>query len=275
LEVYSFYIETEHGVVQGKFPVIDQVEIAQDAYRITIESETIARESQPGQFVQLRISEGIDPLLRRPFSIHRVQRNKNCLDLFYKVVGRGTHLMKTFKKGDTVDLMGPLGKGFAVDRNFPQAVIVAGGMGSAPIFFLIDELLADGKKVALYWGVKEKREIYSLSELKKASVEVHIATEDGSMGHEGMVTDLFKSSIHIHKNNDSLRGFVCGPKGMIRAMQKIAEKTRFQWQVSMEERMACGVGVCMGCGVKMKSGITEMACTDGPVFNLSEVSFDG
>ncbi len=260
-------------MIQGKFPIIDQIEITHNTYRITIESEIIARGSQPGQFVQLRVNEGIDPLLRRPFSIHRVYRNKNSLDLFYKVVGRGTHLMRSFKKGDFIDLIGPLGKGFVIDDNFKQAVIVAGGMGSAPMFFLIDELLNAGKKVALYWGAKNKEEIYHLSELKKANVEVNITTEDGSMGEKGMITDQFESSIHIH-NNVSLRGVICGPKGMIWAMQKIAEKTRYPWQVSMEERMACGMGVCMGCGVKMKSGIHKMTCSDGPVFDLSEVLLD-
>jgi dihydroorotate dehydrogenase electron transfer subunit len=264
----------EHRVIQGKFPVIDQVEITHNTYRITIESEVIARESQPGQFVQLRINESIDPFLRRPFSIHRVHRNKNSLDLFYKVVGRGTHLMRAFKKGDSVDLTGPLGKGFMIDGDFQQAVIIAGGMGSAPLFFLIDELLSAGKKVTLYWGLKIKDEIYRLSELKKANVEVFITTEDGSMGNKGMITDLFVSSIHLYQNSDSFRGFVCGPKGMIRAAQKIAEKTRFPWQVSMEERMACGMGVCMGCGIKMKNGMHQMVCSDGPVFDLSEVLFD-
>jgi dihydroorotate dehydrogenase electron transfer subunit len=261
-------------VVQGRFPVIDQAEITPQTYRITIESEIIVRQSQPGQFVQLRIHEGIDPLLRRPFSIHRVHRNRNILNLLYKVVGRGTDLMRSFKKGDTVDLLGPLGKGFEIDRDFQQALIVAGGMGSAPMFFLIDELMNAGKKVILYWGAKNKNEIYQLSELKKTDAEVHITTDDGSMGHKGMITDLFESSIHLHQNSDSFRGFICGPKGMIRAMQKIAERTRFSWQVSMEERMACGIGVCMGCGIKMKSGMHQMVCSDGPVFDLSEVLFD-
>ena len=262
-------------MIQGRFPVIDQVEITPQIYRITIESEIIARQSQPGQFVQLRIHEGIDPLLRRPFSIHRVHRDRNTLDLFYKIVGRGTHLMRSFKKGDTVDLLGPLGKGFVIDRDFQQAVIVTGGMGSAPMFFLIDELLDAGKKIVLYWGARSKNEIYQLSELKKTNVEVHITTDDGSMGHQGMVTDLFESSLPSLQNSGTFRGFVCGPKSMIQVMQKIAEKTRFSWQVSMEERMACGIGVCMGCGVKMKSGMLPMVCSDGPVFDLSEVLFDG
>ncbi len=262
-------------MIQGQFLVIDQIEIAHNMYRITIESDVIARGSQPGQFVQLRINEGIDPLLRRPFSIHRVHRDKKTLDLFYKVVGHGTDLMRSFKKGNTVDLLGPLGKGFVIDRNFQQAIVVAGGMGSAPMFFLIDELLCAGKKVTLYWGVKNKDEIYCIPEFKKANVEVCVTTEDGSMGHKGIITDLFESSIHIHKNKDSIRGFICGPKGMIRAMQKIAEKTGYLWQVSLEERMACGMGVCMGCSVKMKNGTNKMVCSDGPVFDLSEVLFDG
>ena len=262
-------------MIQGRFPVIDQIEITKHIFRITIQSKEIARECRPGQFVQVRVNDGIDPLLRRPFSIHRVQRDKESLDLFYKVVGRGTQLMQLLKKGDVIDLIGPLGNGFLINRDFQQAIIIAGGMGSAPMFFLIDELLNAGKKIILFWGVKDKSEVYNLPELKKNNMEIHISTENGSMGYKGIITDIFKSSLHLFNKPNSMKGFVCGPKGMIRSLQSVVGETPFQWQVSMEEKMACSMGVCMGCGIKIKSGIHKMVCSDGPVFDLSEVVLDG
>jgi dihydroorotate dehydrogenase electron transfer subunit len=258
-------------VIHAQFPVVNQIEITKNIYRLTVTSEPIVRECHPGQFVQVRVNDGIDPLLRRPLSIHRVYRDRNTLDLLYRVVGCGTHRMRFLGKGDRIDLMGPLGKGFRIDRDFRQAVIVVGGMGSAPLFFLIDELIRAGKNIVLYWGVKDKSEIIDLPELKKNGVEVHVTTENGSIGHKGLITDLFSASLHIYDKMHSIRGFVCGPKEMIRAMQTIASKTPFQWQVSLEERMACGIGVCQGCGVKMKDGEYKMVCSDGPIFDLSEV----
>jgi len=111
--------------------------------------------------------------------------------------------------------------------------------------------------------------------LKNSGVDVSIATEDGSMGEEGLVTGILQSFLVEHKADHSVKGFVCGPGGMLKQVQKMAETTVFDWQVSLEERMACGIGVCMGCGVKMKQGGYKMVCSDGPVFNLGEILLDG
>lgn len=255
--------------------VLKQIEITGDIYRMSLKAVEIAQECQPGQFVHLRVSQGMDPLLRRPFSIHRVNREKGEVEILYRVVGRGTEMMREAKNGHVFQLMGPLGRGFSVGGSFSHALVVVGGMGSAPVFFLIDELVALGKCVTLLWGVSEGGEIFDLSNLKESGVEVKLATEDGSVGKKGLVTDILKPFLIGHRENLSTEGFVCGPKAMLKRIQEMAGETEFNWQVSLEERMACGVGVCMGCAVKMKQGDYRMVCSDGPVFDLKEIVCDG
>jgi dihydroorotate dehydrogenase electron transfer subunit len=258
-----------------KAKVLNQTKIKEDIYVMSMEARYIARESRPGQFLHLRVSNGIDPLLRRPFSIHQVDREKGTIEIIYRVVGRGSKLMQRASEGDIIDLMGPLGRGFDLEGSFEKALIVAGGMGIAPVFFLIRELLDSGKKAKLLWGVREANEIFSLTKLKISGVDVELATEDGSLGHKGVVTDLLRFFLEDNKGDRSYRGFVCGPQGMLKEIQSIAYQGVFDWQASFEQRMACGAGVCMGCGVKMKEGGYKMVCSDGPVFDLNGVVLDG
>jgi dihydroorotate dehydrogenase electron transfer subunit len=248
--------------------------ITETVYRMVVSSECLARESHPGQFIHVRVRDAIDPLLRRPFSVHRVSAEKNTVELLYRIVGRGTRLMSKLKSGDRLNLMGPLGNGFDLETPFDHALIVAGGMGSAPVFFLIDTLLDQGKQVTLFWGVKDGKEIFGTEEFKKRGVDVRIATEDGTVGRKGLVTDLLLPFLAKEKNSSSLCGFVCGPECMLGSVQKLASKTAFSWQASLEERMACGIGVCRGCGVHLRDVGMKMVCDDGPVFNLKEIDFE-
>ncbi len=259
---------------QHKCKLLSQTRISEDIYSLLLESDEIARMSFPGQFVHIRIGNGIDPLLRRPLSIHRVDPPKGEVRFLYRVVGRGTKLLQKLERGDILDLLGPLGIGFYLEGSFSHALVVAGGMGSAPIFFLIDKLLELKKRITFFWGVKNKNEIFALKDLRNSGVDVRIITEDGSMGRKGLITDILKPFLAEHREDRSLEGFVCGPVKMLKQVQGMAEITTFGWQVSLEERMACGVGVCMGCGVKMKEGGYKMVCSDGPVFNLREILFD-
>ena len=254
--------------------LINQERISQDIFRMLLESEEIASDSRPGQFVHLRVAEGEDPLLRRPLSVHRVHREEGTFELLYRVVGRGTAMMSEAEAETVFDMMGPLGKGFRTDGDFTHTLVVAGGMGSAPVFFLMDELIASGKNVSLLWGAKQDDEIFGVSELEASGVQVLIATEDGSLGHCGMITELLERKLGDLSDPDAVRGFVCGPEPMLRCIQDIAKNTSFDWQVSVEERMACGVGVCIGCAVSTTDGY-RMVCSDGPVFDLKEVVFHG
>ena len=260
-------------LVAGK--LVKQEEICKDVFRIRIEVPEIAKICTPGQFIHLKVHDGIDPLLRRPFSIHGVSAQQGTLDLLYRVVGQGSRTMAGMKIGDRWNIMGPLGNGFNLDLDFDHALIVAGGMGSAPVLFLIQHLLSMKKKITFLWGARVCDEIFGVKELTNAGMDVRIATDDGSRGHHGFVTDLLKEFLIEHAENRQMLGFVCGPEPMMAGVQKLAVSTVFPWQVSMERHMACGVGVCMGCGITKTTGAMEMVCKDGPIFDLREVDFNG
>jgi dihydroorotate dehydrogenase electron transfer subunit len=214
-------------------------------------------------------------LLRRPLSIHRADPETGRVELLYRVVGRGTRILKNLQPGESLEVRGPLGRGFDLQGDFQHALIVAGGMGGAPVFYLIDALLALGKKVTLLWGVADGREIFGAKEFVRRGVDVRISTEDGTIGHQGYVTDLLDEFLEIHAQDSAMRGFVCGPECMLLPVQRRAKKTAFDWQASLEERMACGVGVCQGCGVRIRNREEyQMVCKDGPVFDLKEIVFD-
>ncbi len=242
---------------------------------MTLEGQAIVQSCQPGQFVHLKVTTGQDPFLRRPFSIHKIDRNAGTFDLLYKVVGRGTAIMRETPAGTSFDTMGPLGSEFRIDDTFSHALVVAGGMGIAPVFFLIDALLGASKDVTLFWGARSSGEIFGLDAIRSRGVKVHTATEDGSDGVCGMVCDALDPILKKYRDDSTAGGFVCGPHGMLKAVQNQAMNTVFDWQASAEERMACGAGVCLGCAIPMRSGGFKMACTDGPVFDLKEILFDG
>jgi len=255
--------------------ILEQQPITDNIYRMRIKAGEIVRSARPGQFVNIRITSGIDPLLRRPFSIHRIDSDKGEIVLLYRVIGRGTELMSKMPPGNSVDIMGPLGNGFNIQFPFDHAVIVAGGMGSAPVFFLMDELRKSDKKITLLWGAREGVEIFQENELRDQGIDLQIATENSSKGYSGFVTDLLEIYLSKHKDGHACSGFVCGPECMIKKVQEIILSCDFQWQASLEERMACGVGVCLGCAILNRKKGLQMVCKEGPVFNLREIQFNG
>ena len=252
--------------------IIHQRKITKNILHTRISAPEIARQAKPGQFVHIRIQKGIDPLLRRPISLHRISEKSGEIELLYRVVGHGTRLLSEKAAGARIDLMGPLGHGFDLTGSFSHALIVAGGMGGAPVFFLIDELLKLKKQVTLLWGVRDGQEIFHENEFQNRGVHLQLATEDASKGHCGQVTDLLSDYMHQHPMND-LRGFVCGPECMITEVQKIVKNNKSSWQVSMERIMACAVGVCLGCAIRTRSHGIQMVCQHGPVFDLKEIVF--
>ncbi len=252
--------------------VVDQAGVAEDIRLLTLEGDAVVRKGRPGQFVHVRVDEGLFPLWRRPFSIHGMDPKKGTFRILYRVLGPGTEMLDRKKPGDLLNVLGPLGNGFDPDGSFSRALVVAGGVGSATLFFLTNALLEKGKSVTFLWGVTKKSELYGADDLAQRGADVRISTEDGSAGFHGLVTDLLNKTLRTDDfGKTSIAGFVCGPKGMIRQIQTIADCTDFKWQVSLEEKMACGINVCKGCAVKMRRGGYGMVCSDGPVFNLREV----
>lgn len=231
-----------------------------------VESSFLAASSRPGQFINIKPAEkGTVPLLRIPLGIHKI--NKKGISLLYKVVGEGTKILSERKKGERISILGPLGKGFDLDRIEEKVIIVSGGHGIAPLFALSEEVIKKRKDVTFLLGSATKSHITCVKELKKLGAEVKIATDDGSSGKKGLVTCLLPGQI-----KGKVTIFACGPKPMLRAVSAISKKYKVNAQVSLDEYMACGIGACLGCAVRTKDGY-KMVCKDGPVFDSREIEW--
>ena len=256
-------------------PIIEQRQWCKDIFQVTVSAPDIVSLAKPGQFVHVRAGEhSIDPLLRRPLSIHRVNMEYGQLELLYRVIGKGTNWLRSQVPVTKLNLMGPLGKGFEIDPQTKQAVIIAGGMGIAPVFFLIDQLLEAKIKIELIWGARSCGELIKQEFLENPLIRIHSATEDGSAGYKGFVTGLIQPVINQLDLNTQIQGFTCGPVPMLKAVQQLVAGTGFSWQVSLEEHMACGVGVCMGCAARNKNNEFKLVCKHGPVMDLKEIDFE-
>ncbi len=262
-------------MISENCPVIEQHQWCKDIFQITLSAPKIVQSANPGQFVHLRVGDNsMDTLLRRPFSIHRINMNEGHLELLYRVVGKGTRWLSSQVPVRPLNLMGPLGTGFSIFPHIKHAIIIAGGMGIAPVFFLIDRLIERDITIELIWGARSCEELIKQEFIKHPLVHVQFATEDGSAGHTGFVTSLIESTLQRLNPGEDTAGFTCGPEPMLKAVQQLICDTDFSWQVSLEEHMACGVGVCMGCAVRNKNNEYKMVCKHGPVMELKEINFE-
>ncbi|HEX7363677.1 MAG TPA: dihydroorotate dehydrogenase electron transfer subunit [Dehalococcoidia bacterium] len=228
-----------------------------------LESPNISSEGKPGQFVS--ISCGQDTILRRPLSIHRVDSPKE-FSILFAVVGSGTEWLAQRKKGDMLDVLGPLGNGFLIPDSSKRLLLAAGGIGIAPLIFLAQKAVNNGKTVRLLLGASTKDCLYPLRLLPQ-KVETFITTEDGSSGVKGKLTDILPEHVDWAE-----RVYACGPLAMYKAMAEHKEvlRIREKIQLSLEVRLGCGIGACLGCSIKTAKGMKKV-CSDGPVFNLDEV----
>lgn len=242
--------------------------------RLVLKTE-MAKEAEPGQFVQLKVSSGMDPLLRRPISIAGINPDKNEITLLYRIKGKGTKVLAQAMPGDALNLLGPLGQGFTVPQS-GTLYLVAGGIGAFPLFSLAQEALGNGVDVHLFWGGENQSFLESsgLSLWQDLEIDVEVSTLDGSMGTRGTVLDL----LSIHELKESGQVAVCGPQPMMAAVNTFFKGTAFQVEVSLEERMGCGVGACLGCVCTLQDEHGKLrrgkVCKDGPVFRAKEVVWD-
>ena len=246
--------------------VMSNAEIIPGVSLIWLEAPAIASTARPGQFVMVRCGEEL--LLRRPFSIHHVADN-NKLAILFSIVGKGTQWLAQCKVGDRVDLLGPLGNGFTLPDKTQHILLVAGGMGIAPLRFLADKAIKEGHEVTLFLGAQTSNHLCPES-LLPSGVGLAITTEDGSAGEKGMITDSFRGLVSLAATDQI---FACGPLPMYKAMAQMPELKDKLVQVSLEVVMGCGVGVCYGCTVKTRQGLRQV-CQDGPVFNLHDILWD-
>jgi len=241
-------------------------------YKMVLDAPHIAKIAKPGQFVQIKCSDSMEPFLRRPFSIHKTRTG---LEILYEVVGKGTEMLSKKQKGEYLDTLGPLGNGFSLpgpSHLEPRAIIIAGGIGAAPLVYLAEELTKNKIKTIVLIGAKTKDLILCEKDFKKITSEVYVSTDDGTYGCKGFVSNLFHKILKTTESKFETIVYVCGPHAMLRCIADICHERNFECQVSMEEKMACGFGACLGCVVETKSG-NKLACKDGPVFNTSELTW--
>jgi dihydroorotate dehydrogenase electron transfer subunit len=249
-------------VVQG--PVIKHEALGDMVKLLVVEAPAIAKAARPGQFVHVRVQDGYDPLLRRPISIAGADAAKGTVELIYRVVGRGTALLAALSPGDIVDCMGPLGSGF--DLSAERPLLVGGGMGLAPLMFLARELCP--KPVNVLMGGRTSREMYWQTSYTGLCDNMHITTDDGSMGRQGFVSDALPELL---ESGGYDMVYTCGPRPMMERVAHLAKMYQIPCQVSLEDHMACGVGACLSCTCASPDGKRRKVCTDGPVFRAEEV----
>ena len=273
---------------QAAVAITENVRLACDTYRVRFACPEIARRTVPGQFVMLRMAGVNDPLLGRPLAVYDVVAGPDgkpqSLDIVYLIVGKLTGLLAAAKPGTLLDVWGPLGNGFPPTQT-EHLVMVAGGIGQTPLLTLAREYLGrqaygdpprqvpQAQKVTLCYGARSAEYLAGVDDFRRAGVEVHLSTDDGSTGRQGLVTELIRPA--VEQSSHASRIVCCGPGPMLKATADIAREMGLPCQVSLETPMACGLGICFSCVAKIRdaSGRWDYrrTCVEGPVFNAEDV----
>ncbi len=277
-------------MIQTKAKVIKNIMVAPAYYKILLGCPGIARAALPGQFINIKVSKNCEPLLRRPLSIHRVKGQ--AIEMLYEVLGKGTQCLSEKKAGEWLDIIGPLGNGFTYPLSairYPL-ILVAGGMGVAPLVFLAERLACSVKRRAykeneksevsairyplnakVLIGGKTKRHILCEKEFKDLGCDVKIATDNGSRGFHGRVADLLRNYLLANwPTGQRATIYACGPKPMLKEISRISQDYKIATQISLEEHMACGIGACLGCVINTTKGFKRV-CKEGPVFDAKKI----
>ena len=259
--------------------ITDNIEVAEKYYLIALAPLDEILKPNPGNFFMLSIDNDYDPLLKRPFSVHRFV--DGTLQILYRVVGKGTALLSNKKPGDVIEVIGPLGNQFPVPKNTENIILVAGGLGIAPIFALAEKISSPDPSLKkrraalhLFYGARTKGELLCINELSTIGIDPVISTDDGSMGHKGTIVNVLKRHLTHDpslKTHHSL--FACGPEPMLKSLSEIAEKKKLKAYAALEQNMACGLGTCLGCTVLTKTGYKRV-CKEGPVFPVGDIVWE-
>lgn len=261
---------------QLSVPVLNKYILREKIFKLTLSSSFISNRAKPGNFVHVRVGSTDHPLLRRAFSIQSVSKAKSSFDILFRVVGKGTEILSQVNPGETLDILGPIGNSFALPPKSKKVMLVAGGMGIAPLWFLFTHLVEKGfdpGRITFLLGAKNKKELLYLDKLRKSKVKLVVTTDDGSIGIKGLITDAFLKEIAKNKlDHKNLLVYSCGPPMMLAKMSGMAKEYDLACQVSLETNMACGVGACWGCVVKSSDGTYQRVCADGPVFDARKIN---
>lgn len=241
--------------MKGIWHIVSNEAIAERVYRMVLQGDT--QGMMPGQFVEIAVP---GRYLRRPISVSDVEGDR--LTIIYKTVGHGTAAMAQMQAGETLDILTCLGNGYDLSKTQDDVLLIGGGVGVPPLIYLAKRLREQGRNVHVVIGFNTQSEVFAEKEFAAMGCTVEVCTMDGSYGLRGVVTDVIATPAPYY--------FACGPLPMLRA---VAEKIGTNGQMSMEERMGCGVGICVGCSIETKNGVMRV-CKEGPVFNANEVTLN-
>ena len=260
--------------------VVKNKEICAGHFLLSVKLPESFKTPMPGQFVMTRERGRIDPLLGRPFGVYHFEKleSEATVEILYKVVGKGTLVLSRLREGDFVEVLGPYGRAFDVYPEAGRVVFICGGIGVAPITYLASHYRrltgARNVKLVCYYGASKAENLVGIEKIKDIMSEVHISTDDGSAGYKGLVTERFSIDISSYDPGSS-KIYACGPRSMLKQLSELLAENSVSCQILMEERMACGVGACLGCTVLLNDvegiGAHARACTDGPVFNIRDI----
>ena len=273
------------NMINVKAKIIKNAWIKHNFFHCVISASELAKRAIPGQFINVRINDSLTPFLRRPFSIYNAQDGR--VEFIYEIVGEGTRLLSSRKKGEYLDVIGLLGNGFEINtRQDAQNILVAGGMGVAPLFFLAKRIVGRKgiPKPLVLLGAKDKGHLLCEDEFKRLGCRIKVATDDGTKGFKGYVSELLKTIILPNNSGQAINYdvqrtkyeersttiYACGPRPMLKEIALIAKEADVSVQMSLEEHMACGVGACWGCVVLTRKGFKRV-CKDGPVFEAKDL----
>lgn len=253
-------------MIQSLCTVHNVEQVAENIFVLTFISPHIASVTKAGQFVNIRVAEGVEPLLRRPFSVYRTEGE--YVEIIFNVVGKGSSVLRKKQSGDLIDVLGPLGVPFSLfEDDFDTGLLVGGGLGVAPLPISTATLIARQKSVSTFIGSRSKRQL-----VNNHLVNVHVATDDGTEGLHGTVVDLLKkhSDEYISRRP---KIFACGPTKMLHAVAAFAIANNIACEVSLEGPMACGFGICQGCPVELVGAERKYAlmCKEGPTFDVRRI----
>ena len=254
---------------QGKYPILKKSAIARNIYSFEILCPEVAEIASAGQFVHIRV-EGFT--LRRPVSICGINKNKGTLRIVFEIRGEGTEMLSHLNEGSLIDMLAPLGHGFTLNQDFRKVILIGGGIGTPPMLPLAEFY---GDKATVITGFRSADAVILQNDFKSSGAETILSTDDGSFGIHGFVTQPFEEIINSEKI-DAV--YACGPMPMLKNISKKSIERNIYCEISLEERMGCGIGACLVCACRTKKNDEEYfahVCKEGPVFNAKEVIFNG
>lgn len=253
--------------------LIKKEQLKNGIFKFSVKSKEITEEAKAGNFIEIRVSDNIEPFLRRPISIYNMDKEDGILEFIFQVKGKGTNILSRKEVGEKIDIIGPLGFGTFKYDKYQNMAVIGGGIGVFPLYELSKNAKKDAKNVNVYLGYRSKDFVVLEEEFKGVSDKLIITTDDGSYAEKGFAINFLKEDIEKGKI-DSI--YACGPLPMLKAVRNLAIEKNIPCQISLEEKMGCGIGACLGCAVKTADSTNEQpkylhVCKAGPVFEAKTV----